>query len=84
MGLDGFPRHRHRGRDVEGATVETERVLHVVQRNFMRLTHQGPMVAIEDLLEEMQQHVVGVPQDWVRLFQCVAIAIVYFLVANPE
>lgn len=60
---DGFPWHRHRGRGVEEATTETERVLYAVQRNFVRLTHQVPMVAIEDLPEEMQRHVVGVPRD---------------------
>lgn len=50
---DGLPRHRHHGRGVEGATTETERVLHAFQGNLVRLTYQVPMVAIEELLEEM-------------------------------
>ena len=61
--LNGFPWHRHRGRGVEEAAVETERVLYVVQRNLVRLTHRVLMEAIEDLLEDMQRRVVGVPRD---------------------
>ena len=51
---DGFPRHKHCGRGVEEATNETGRVLYEVQRNLVILTHLVPMVAIEDLPEEMQ------------------------------
>jgi len=40
------------------------------------------MVAIEDLPEEMQRHVVGLPRDWVQLFWWVAI--VLFLSAHPK
>jgi len=50
---NGFPRHRNHGRDVEGAAVNMERVLHAVQRNLVRLNHQVPMIAIEDLPKEM-------------------------------
>ena len=34
------------------------------------------MAAIEDLPEDMQRHVVGMPRDWVRTFRRVANAIV--------
>lgn len=81
---DRFPRHRGHRRDAEGAAAETERVLHAVQRNLVRLTHEVPMIDIEDLPEEMQSRMVGVPQDWVRLFRCVANALVYFLAAHLE
>lgn len=50
----------------------------------MRLTHQVPMVEIEDLPEEMQRCVVGVPRGLVRLFQRVSNASVFFLAAHPE
>lgn len=42
----GLPRHGHHGREVERAEVETDRVLHVVQRNLESLTRQVPMVAV--------------------------------------
>ena len=60
---DGFPRHKHRRIGAEEATAETERVLYAIQRNFVRLTHQVQMIAIEDLPKEMQRRVVGVPRD---------------------
>lgn len=60
---DGFPRHRHRGRGDEEMAVKTERVLYAVQRNLVRLTHQVPMIAVENLPEEMKCRVVGVPWD---------------------
>ena len=50
---DGFLRHRHHGRGAEEVAAKTERVLYVVQRNLVRLTHQVPMIAVEDLPEEM-------------------------------
>ena len=84
VGPDGVPIHRHRGRDVKGAAAETERVLHVVQRNLVRVTHQVTMVAREDLPEEMQCHVVGVPWDWVWLFMHVSNVAIYFLAAHVE
>ena len=42
------------------------------------------MVAVEDLLVEMQRHVVGMPRDWVRTFRRVANAVVAYLAAHPE
>jgi hypothetical protein len=42
-----------------------ERVLQNVQGNLSRLMHGIPMVQVEDLLEAMQQQVVGVPRAWV-------------------
>jgi len=78
---DGLPQHRRRKRDTEATATEIERTLHAVQRNLVRLIHQVPMVAIEDLPEEMQRHVVGLPRDWVQLFWWVAIV---FLQDNLE
>ena len=42
------------------------------------------MAAIEDLPEDMQRHVAGMPRDWVRTFRRVANAIVTYLAAHPE
>ena len=42
------------------------------------------MIAIEDLPEEMQRRVVGVPWDWVRILWRVANAVVNLLAAHPE
>jgi hypothetical protein len=36
------------------------------------------MVHVEDLPEAMQRQVVGVPRAWVRLFQCLANAVVCY------
>jgi len=60
---NGFPKHRRHGRGAEEMIVETERVLYVVQRNLVRLTHEVPMKTVDDLPEEMQCYVVGVPWD---------------------
>ena len=65
---DGLPQQRHHRTDAEGITTNYERTVHEVQRNLVSLTHQVPMVAIEDLPEEMQQCTMGVLRDWVRLF----------------
>lgn len=67
---DGFLRHRCHKRGVEEVAAETERVLYATQRNLVRLTHQVSMIAIEDLPEEMQRCVVGVPRDWVCVKLC--------------
>ena len=74
--LEGFPRHRRRGRrdDIMGA--DAEQTLQSIHMNFVRLTHRVPMAQVEDLLEAMQHQVVGVPQAWVRLFQRLARAVV--------
>ena len=42
------------------------------------------MAIIEDLPEDMQHHVVGMPRDLVRIFRRVANAIVTYLDAHPE
>lgn len=81
---DGFLQHRHRERGAEEVIDETKRVLYAVQRNLVRLTHQVLMVVVEDLPEEMQHHVVRVPQDWLHVLQHVANAVVTFLAAHPE
>ena len=47
-------------------------------------THGEPMEAIEDLPEDMQCHVVGMPRDWVRTFRHVANAIATYLAAHLE
>ena len=59
--LEGFPRHRRRGRgdDIMGADVE--RTLQSIHMNFVRFTHRVPMAQVEDLPEAMQRQVVGVP-----------------------
>jgi len=50
----------------------------------VRLSHQVPMIAIEDLPEEMQHHMVGVPGDSMQIFRCVANVVVYLLAYHPE
>ena len=42
------------------------------------------MAAVEDLPEDMQRHVVGMPRDWVHTFQCVDNAVVAYLATHPE
>ena len=84
MRPNGLPRHRRRGRGAEEAAAETERTLHNVQRHLTRLSCRVPMAAIEDLSEDMQRHVVGMPRDWVCTFRRVANAIVTYLAAHPE
>jgi len=69
---------------VEGAAAEIEKTLDVVKRNLVRLTHQVPMVAIEDLPKEVQRCVEEVPLDWVRLFRQVENAIIFFHDTHPE
>lgn len=66
--FEGLPKHKCHGRDAESAAVEIEILLHTVQRNLERLTHQVPMATIKDLPKAMHRCVVGVPRDWVRLF----------------
>ena len=55
----GYPRHKHHRGKVD--TEDPGRILHAVQRNLDSLTHQVPMVTIEDLPEAIQRRVVGVP-----------------------
>ena len=76
----GYPRHKCcRG---EADTEDPGRTLHAIQRNLEGLTRQVPMVVVEDLPEAIQRRVVGVPRDWVRLFRCVATAIVFYKNTN--
>jgi len=42
------------------------------------------MVAIEDLPIDMQHHVVGMPQDWVRTLRCMGNAVVAYLATHLE
>lgn len=42
------------------------------------------MIIVEDLPEEMQRRVVGVPRDWVQILRRVANPLVNFLTAHPE
>ena len=41
------------------------------------------MVQVEDLSEAMQRHVVGVPRPWVRLFQLLENAVVFYHDHHP-
>ena len=61
MRPEGLQRHKRRNKDVETTTIESERVLHTVQRNLENLTHQVLMEVVEDLPEAIQRRVVGVP-----------------------
>ena len=47
---------------------DDDHTLRSIHNNFVCITHMVPMVLVEDLLEAMQRHVVGVPLAWVRLF----------------
>ena len=67
--LEGFPRHRWRGRGDNIMGVDAKQTLQSIHTNFMRLTHRVPMVQVKDLPEAMQHQVVGVPWAWVQLFQ---------------
>jgi hypothetical protein len=49
-----------------------------MQGNLSHLRHIIPMVQVEDLPEEMQQQVVGVPHAWVRLFWHIVNSIVCY------
>ena len=84
MRPDGLSRHRRRGRGAEEAAVETKRTLHNVQRHLTRLSCRVPMAAIEDLPEDMQRHVVGMPRDWVRTFRCMGNAVAAYLATHLE
>ena len=57
---------------------DAERTLENIHGNLSRLTHRIPMVQVEELLEAMQRHVVGVTRPWVRLFRWLANAAVCY------
>jgi hypothetical protein len=59
-------------------SVDVEKVLQNVQGNLSLLMHRILMVRVEDLLEAMQRHVVGVPHACVRLFRHLMNAIVFY------
>ena len=59
--LDGFPRHRQRGRGDDIMGVDVERTLQRIHTNFVHLTDKVPMAQVEDLRETKQCQVVGVP-----------------------
>ena len=80
---EGFLRHRQRHRGDEAVGGEAERVLQNVQGNLSHLTQRIPMVQVEDLLEAMQRHVVGVPREWVRLFWCLTNTMVFYHETHP-
>ena len=42
------------------------------------------MAVVEDLTDDMQRHVVGMPCDWVHTFSHVANAIASYLAAHLE
>ena len=46
--LDGFPRHRRRGRGDDIMGLDAERMLQIIHTNFMWMTHRVPMVQVED------------------------------------
>ena len=52
--LDGFPRHRRRGRGDDIMGVDAERTLQSIHTNFVRLTHRVPMEQVEDLPKAIQ------------------------------
>ena len=52
--LEGFPRHRRRGRGDDITGVDAEQTLQSIHTNFVRLKHRVPMVQVEDLPEAMQ------------------------------
>jgi hypothetical protein len=54
-----------------------------VQGNLSRLKHKIPMVQVEDILEAMQQKVVGVPHALVQLFRCLANVVVCYHDMHP-
>ena len=51
--LEGFPRHRWRGRGDDIMGVDVERMLQRIHTNFMRLIHRVPMAQVEDFPEAM-------------------------------
>ena len=63
--------------------VDAKQMLQSIHTNFVRLTHRVLMVQVEDLLEDMQWQVVGVPCAWVHLFRWLARAVVTFHDHNP-
>ena len=73
---EGFPRHKRRRGEAD--IVDSDRTLQAVQRKLEGLTRQVPMAVVEDLSEAIQRRVVGVPQDWVRLFRRVATAVMFY------
>ena len=75
---EGFPHHRRRGKGDDITSVDVERMLQSIHTNFVRLTHRVAMAQVEDLPDDMQRQVVGVPQAWVRLFQWLARVVVTF------
>ena len=81
--LEGFPRHRRRGREDDIMGVDAKQMLQSIHTNFVRLTHRVPMVQVEDFLEAMQHQVVGVPRAWVRLFCQLARAVVRYHDQHP-
>ena len=58
--------------------VDVEWTLQRIHMNFVQLTQRVPMAQVEDFLEAMQCQVVSVPLSWVRLFRCLARAIVLY------
>ena len=62
---------------------DAERTLQSIHTNFVCLTHRIPMVQVKDLPEAMQHQVVGVPQEWVRLFRWIARAVVCYHDQKP-
>ena len=59
--LEGFPRHRRRGRGDDITGVDAKQTLRSIHTNFVRLTHRVPMAQAEDLPVAMQRQVVGIP-----------------------
>ena len=53
--LEGFPRHRRRGRGDDITGVDAEQTLQSIHTNFVRLTHRVPMAQVEDFPEAMQR-----------------------------
>ena len=62
---------------------DAEQTLHNIHNKFSRLTQRVQIVQVEDFPEATQQHVVGVPRTWVRLFWRLANAIVCYHDHHP-
>ena len=63
--------------------VDAEQMPQSIHTKFGQLTHRVLMAQVKDMPEAMQRQVVGVPRQWVRLFQQIGRAVVTFHDENP-
>jgi hypothetical protein len=57
---------------------EVKGFLQNMHDNLSHLTQWIPMVQVEDLPKAMQRQVVGIPRAWVRIFQNLTSAVVFY------